>query len=133
MTPFGHVSAASTNDPLGCAPTVFDPADYVDDPAVAEHVRSAEGVLGADVRVGSDRDRRWHGRTHRPTDRPVRQVERSAGELGDDRIVVMFSRTEREAALYYGGDHADVLEKGWESVVDTMTARLEVKTTNGTV
>ena len=35
--------------------------------------------------------------------------------------------------MYYGGDHADVLEDGWESVVDAMTSDLRAGDYEGAV
>jgi hypothetical protein len=60
-------------------------------------------------------------------------LEWGAGELDDELIVVTFSPLERESAVYYGGDHADVLEDGWESVVDAMTSDLRASDYEGAV
>ena len=127
-------ASSSTDDPLGCAATVFDPADHVDDSAIAQQISSAERSLDADVRV------RIETAIDGDMDARIEQLidqcpgwSRGEGELDDELIILMFSPLERESALYYGGYHADVLEDGWESVVDAMTSDLRAGDYEGAV
>lgn len=112
-------------DPLGCAATVFDPADHVDEASLTPLVDSTARSLGAELHV------RVEGVVDGGLDDRLGQVvaqcpgwDDGAGDLADDLIVVIFSPTERESAVYYGSDHADLLEDRWESVVDAMTIDL---------
>ena len=103
----------------------FDPADEIDDAATQQRIAAAERSLGGDIRV------RVETAVDGGLDARVAQLvaqcpgwDSGEAQLDDDLIVVMFSPTEREAAVYYGADNAELLEDQWESVVDSMTGDL---------
>ena len=119
------IASASAGDPLGCSPAVFDPGDDVDAAALAPLIDAAERTLDAEIQVRVEQV--VDGGLDDRIGQLVAQCpgwEEGTNELADDRIVVMFSPTERESALYYGANHADTLDDGWESVVDAMTSDL---------
>ena len=128
------IASAAGADPLGCSAAVFDPADEVDDAALTPLISATGRELNADVHVRVERV--VDGDLEDRIDQLIAQCpgwETAVGELADDLIVVMFSPTERESALYYGADHADRLEDGWETVVDAMTTDLRAGDYDGAV
>ena len=124
--PAGSVPASTlpgAGDPLGCTELVHDPSGELDVGAVTAVATQTAEVLGADVHVRAERD------LDGGLDARMAQLEAqcptwvSGTERAPDLVVVMYSSTEREASVFYGGAQSYALEYRWEHAVDEMGPR----------
>jgi len=112
---------AGTADPLGCSDVVHDPDALLDPDQLGSDIERTADWLDADLRV------RVEPSLDGGLDQRIDQLRRQCpgwdggdGQLADDLVVMMFSPTERENAVFFGDSSGGAPEVRWDEATEAM-------------